>query len=117
MILRVASKTGAKVLLGSAGGDGTNAHVDLFIDIVEELCQTHGYSFLTASIYSDITKDIALQALSSNRIRPCGPVPDLTEEEINLATNIVAQMGAEPYIEALKRGADVIIGGECRRMS
>jgi hypothetical protein len=37
--------------------------------------------------------------------------PDLTEGDIERCSHIVGVMGAEPYIEALKKGVEVIIAG------
>ena len=110
-ILGTATKTGAKVLIGSAGGAGSNAQVDTFIEIIETLCKKHAYSFKVVSIYSDIPKEYVIREIDAGHISPCGPVPELTAAEANAATNIVAQMGAEPYLTALKDGADIIIGG------
>jgi hypothetical protein len=45
--------------------------------------------------------------------RPATTLPDLTAEEIERATRIVAVAGSDPFRRLLEQGADVIIGGRC----
>ena len=42
-----------------------------------------------------------------------GGFPDLTAEEADRATRIVAVAGVHPFIKLLDMGADVIVGGRC----
>ena len=51
------------------------------------------------------------ERLAAGDITPMAGVPPLTDTEIDLATEIVAQMGHEPYLEALEQGVDLIIAG------
>jgi hypothetical protein len=96
-------------MIGSVGGDGSNQHVNLFVEIVHEISKEDGYSFKLATIYSDIPIQHVVDNLS--KIKPCGPVPTLTEEEARASTVIVAQMGAEPFMQALDAGAQIVIAG------
>ena len=101
------------VLISSAGGDGTNLHVDVFRDIIAEIAQKRGWHFKLASIYANIPKDHIARELKAGRIEPLGPVPPLDQREIDAATVIVAQMGAEPFLKALdeSEGVDVVVSG------
>ena len=100
------------VYISSAGGDGSNGHVDLFVDIVKGIATRKGYHFKIAAIYSDIDKDLVKEKIRAGKVSPCGPLKDLTEEEVDAATVIVAQMGAEPFLKAIKEAnPDVIIAG------
>ncbi|WP_428393269.1 acyclic terpene utilization AtuA family protein [Lichenicoccus sp.] len=101
------------VLIGSAGGTGTNAHVDFIMDIVREIAASKAYRLRAASIYADMPKAVIRQGLAEGRVSPCGPVPPLTDHDIDDATNIVAQMGAEPFMRALDEdpGLDIIVAG------
>ena len=49
---------------------------------------------------------------SAGRIEPLGPVPPLDQREVDAATVVVAQMGAEPFVKALdeSEGVDVVRG-------
>lgn len=110
-MLFACSKHHIPVLIGSCGGSGTNAQVDLFADIVRELSQTHGYHFKVAKIYAEFDKAQVCEAIINGDVGPCGPVPPLTPSIVDATTVIVGQMGAEPFSAALAGGADVILGG------
>ena len=101
------------LLISSAGGDGTNLHVDAFRDIIVEIARKRGWRFKLAKIYADIDKGHIAKELKAGRIEPLGPVPPLDPREIEAATVVVAQMGAEPFLKALdeSEGVDVIVSG------
>ena len=101
------------LLISSAGGDGTNLHVDVFRDIIVEIARRRGWSLKLAKIYSDIDKAHISKELKAGRIEPLGPVPPLDQREIYAATVVVAQIGAEPFLKALdeSEGVDVIVAG------
>lgn len=102
-----------KVLIGSAGGTGTNAQVNFMVDLIRSIATDKGYSLKIAAIYADIPKDVVRSALENGGISPCGPVPELTSEAIDGAEAIVAQMGVEPFLQVLRErpDIDVIVGG------
>ena len=101
------------LIIGSAGGAGAKPHVDFFLDILLELASKNNLHFKLAVIYADLPKTLVSSALKNNKISPCGPVHPLTQNLIDSSTNLVAQMGTEPIINALDNGADVIIVGRC----
>ena len=114
ILLEVCAKKKIPVWISSAGGDGSNKHVDVFIDIIREICAENGYHFNVGVIYADMDRDFVHKKLAESRVRPCGPLEDLTDAEIDAATVIVAQMGAEPFIKAVKESPkplDIIISG------
>ncbi|KAI3539666.1 hypothetical protein CABS01_06262 [Colletotrichum abscissum] len=100
-----------KVLIGSAGGDGSNKHVAEMLDLVKEITESNGYSFKVATIQAGMDREWIKSRISQNRVGPCGPVEPLVSEVVDGAVDVVAQMGSEPYIEALKGDPDIIIGG------
>jgi hypothetical protein len=101
------------LLISSAGGDGTNLHVDVFRDIIAAIARKRGWHFKLASIYADIDKGHISRELEAGRIEPLGPVPPLDQREIDASTVVVAQMGAEPFLKALDEGegVDVVVSG------
>lgn len=107
MLLDAGHEYGVPVYISSAGGDGTDAHVDAFFDIVRDIAKERNYRFKAAAIYGDINKARIKQRMQQGRVRPLGPVPELTETEVDAATNIVAQMGAEPFLEAHRQFGDL----------
>jgi hypothetical protein len=103
------------LLISSAGGDGSNLHVDAFRDIMVEIAKRRGWRFRLARIYSEVDKAHIAKELKAGRIEPLGPVPPLDPREIDAATVVVAQIGAEPFVKALDEsadgGVDVIVSG------
>ena len=67
-------------------------------------------------IYAEIPRDAVTAALHSSptKIGPCGGgVPPLTDHEISSASRIVAQMGIQPFLNAMHDcpDFDIIIAG------
>jgi hypothetical protein len=97
------------------GGDGENAHVGMFVEIISKLISYHGYRSLTVlSIYAEVPKDFIREKPDSGFIKSCGrAVPQLLGKDIEDSTRIVAQMGHEPYLQAILDHSDfdIIIGG------
>lgn len=113
VLLEAQHETRIPVLISSAGGDGTNLHVDAFRDIAAEIARRRGWRFRVASIYADIDKAHIARELASGRVEPLGPVPPLDPRAIDAATVVVAQMGAEPFLKAIDEteGVDIVIAG------
>lgn len=101
------------VLIGSAGGTGTNAQVDYIAGVIRGIAQDRGYRLKVATIYADVPKGLVAEQLEKGLIAPCGPVPPLTAADVDDAVAIVAQMGAEPFLKALEEhpDVDVIVAG------
>ncbi|KAI1495176.1 hypothetical protein F5X96DRAFT_205747 [Biscogniauxia mediterranea] len=100
-----------KVLISSVGGDGSNRHVEEMLSIVKELASDRQFTFKIATISHKISKDMIKDRIEEGKCSPCGPLRQLIPEAVDMAVEIVAQMGAEPYIEALKQDPDIILGG------
>lgn len=105
------------VIIGSAGGDGSNDHVDMFIDIIDKIVSSRQYRPLKVlAIYAEIPKSTITAALnaSPSKISPCGSgVPELSERDVSDATRVVAQMGIQPFLDAMHANPDfdIIVGG------
>ncbi|KAJ5248943.1 hypothetical protein N7468_000394 [Penicillium chermesinum] len=100
-----------QVLIGSAGGDGSDKHVQEMYEMVEEIAQKEGFSFKVATISAGINRDMLRERIINHKVSPCGPVEELTVDSAERAIDIVAQMGAEPFLKALETNPDIIIGG------
>ncbi|KIW11219.1 hypothetical protein PV08_10519 [Exophiala spinifera] len=100
-----------KVLISSAGGDGSNAHVAEMLEIIREIATTEKFTFKVATITTDLDHETIKAKLKKAQIHPCGPVPDLTINDIDNAIEIVGQMGAEPFLSALQNDPDIILSG------
>lgn len=106
-----AKKRQIPLIIGSSGGSGRNSRVDWLKEIIDEIATKEQLSLKVACIYSDIEKKWLKGKLKENKVVPCGPVPSLTTDIIDNSIVIVAQMGVEPIIEALKAKPDIIIAG------
>jgi Acyclic terpene utilisation family protein AtuA len=102
---------GIPVIVGSAGTSGTNSMVDWVAGIVEEIGREEELNFNLATIYSEVTPDKLQTYFNDEKLKPLENAPALTSEKIGDLKRIVGQMGPEPYIEALDKGANVIIAG------
>lgn len=113
ILVPAAKKAGIPLIVSSAGGDGTNEHVDLFVDIVKDIAKEQNLSLRIGRIYSDVDKAEVLEAMKEGQVSAMTNVPELTEDDVEQTTVITAQMGAEPFISLLEKEnrPDVIIGG------
>lgn len=112
-MLLASRKLGVPMIIGSAGDTGANSRVDLYVRIISELAKEHGLAkFRLGYFYSEVDKEY-LRA----KIRAGDPVlgldgyAELTESELDATDRVVAMAGVHPFVELLRQGADVIIGG------
>jgi lipoprotein len=99
------------VVVGTAGGSGARPHVEFVLDIVREIAREKGLSFKMAVIQSEFEKEFIKENVHRGNVSPLHPAPEITEADVDESVHIVAQMGEEPFIEALTQGADVVIAG------
>ena len=99
------------VIIGSAGGSGANAHLDWNVEIVREIAREQGLSFKLGVIGAQIDKDTVLKHYKEGRLKKMHSSPLPSATQIATSSNIVAQMGIEPFIKALDMGAQVIVAG------
>ena len=104
---------GAKVplLIGSAGFAGADLHLMGAMSIAFQQAAERKLKFKLAAIHAEIDKQYVKEKIRAGKVTPLGPVPELSEDEVDRATRIVAQMGVEPFVKALEGGADVVIAG------
>lgn len=113
LMLLAAREQGVPMIVGSAGDTGSNAKVDLYIELIKEIAEEHDLEpFKLAYFYSEVDKETLRKKMDSGiRIEGLDDREDLTREEVDGTARIVAVAGVHPYIKALDMGADVIIGG------
>lgn len=85
-----------KVLISSAGGDGSNSHVREMLSIVEEIAQKKGFNFKVVTIEQNIQRQWIKTRVVEGKSSPCGPLDSLEVADVDDAVEIVGQMGAEP---------------------
>ncbi len=111
IIIPAALEAGIPVIIGTAGGSGARPHVALTLELIKEIAHDKGLTFKLAVIQSELDKELIREKLRAGEVEPLFPAKELTEKDLDEAVHIVAQMGEEPYIQALEMGADVILGG------
>jgi hypothetical protein len=83
------------------------------IELIDSIARELGYSLTVGVVYADIDKDVVLERLKRGAVQPSprGELPRV--DEIENSTSIVAQMGAEPFLEILLSGrpVDVVVAG------
>ena len=109
LLLQACAERKILLIVSSAGGPGIDRHVDDMVAMIREIASDKGYRFKVATIYSDLDRDVVHRRLDAGRIAECGPSGDLTHEAVDEATNLVAQMGAEPFARVLAEQPDVDI--------
>jgi hypothetical protein len=110
LMLRGATRCGARVLVGSAGGAGLDNAVDRYFEIVSEIVHREGLGPLkVALIHSEVDREWLRARL--DRISPLGAPWQLTRELVEETSRAVTMIGLEPYLQALDAGADVVIAG------
>ena len=113
LMLKAACELGIPMVIGSCGGAGANPHLHREVGILKEIAAEQNLSFKLAVITAEFQKEYLVDALHDGKLAKLGPAPEITEEEINASTHIVAQMGIEPIMEALDNGAQVVLCGRC----
>jgi hypothetical protein len=106
-------KLGVPVVVGTAGGSGAAPHLAWCREILNEIAREEKLSFRLGVISADIEKETVKDALKAGKIASMPFVPELTEEAIDASCHLVAQMGSEPLILALKAGCNVVLAGRC----
>ncbi len=111
LILEVGLENGIPVILGSAGTAGGRPHVARVRHIIERIAKERDLSFSLATIETEIPPEAVVSAMRAGRLRPLPNAPEVSSEVIMDTTRIVAMAGPEPFQQALRAGAQVVLAG------
>jgi hypothetical protein len=113
LMLLAARRLGVPMIVGSASDTGTDRGVNQYAEIIRDLARQHRLApFTLATIYSEVSRDELARRLAAGvRVEGLDGRPDLTPDVLARTDRLVAVMGVEPIIDALDRGADVVITG------
>lgn len=111
IILTASRKANIPLLVGSCGTCGVDAGVDWTAAIVQEIAGERGLRPRIALLYSEQDAAVLKRKNRAGAIRALPPAGPITDETFDACAHIVALMGPEPYIAALRNGADVVLGG------
>ncbi len=99
------------LIIGTAGTAGGNVHLEQTLKIVREIAREEKLSFKLATITAEMPRDLMKAKARAGKITSIGPIPALTDAEIDGAACIVGQMGTEAFVRAIETEPDVIIAG------
>lgn len=111
IMLEGAIQHGIPLLIGSAGTGGSNAQVDWTTEIIKEIAAEKKLNFKLAKIYSEINNDVLVDYFNNGKITALQNAPVLTVNIIKGFLRVVGLMGPQPYIDALRNGAQVVVAG------
>lgn len=109
----VAEAAQAKIplLVGTCGFSGADPGVEWTRDIVLEIAREQGLNPKIACLFSEQSKAVLRKKNAAGKVTPLKPSAPADDALLDSCDRIVALMGPEPYIEALRDGADIILGG------
>lgn len=111
LILLAARAAKIPAIVGSACTAGNDAQLERLVGIAHAIAREEKLEFRLAAIHSEQSKDYLKQKLRQGRIKALANAPELDEAVIDRSAHIVGMCGVEPFIEALRNGAEVIIAG------
>lgn len=111
LMLRAARRLDIPMLVGSCGGSGGDWNLNYIWEIVQEVAVEEDLHFTTALIPAEVDRAVLVQKYREGRVLPLNPAPEIDESVLTDTHRIVGMMGAEPFQEALRQGADVVLAG------
>jgi len=111
LILLAARAAKIPAIVGSAITAGTDNQVRRLVEIARAIAREEKLTFKLGVVYSEQDRGYLKKRLREGRIRPLANPPPLDAAVIDRSTHIVGLAGAEPYMQALERGAEVVISG------
>jgi len=111
ILMAAQAEAGIPLLIGSCGQSGNDIAVSWVRDIAVEVAEELEISPRIALLYSEQEQGVIKAKSALGKIRPLPPSGPLTDVSIDRCAHIVAMMGPEPYIAALRAGADIVLGG------
>lgn len=111
ILMAARARAGIPLLVGSCGTSGCDEAVDWTLEIVREIAVEQGISPRIAVLYSEQDKAVLKARNAQGRIRPLPPLGALDDGVIDDCAHIVALLGPEPYVAALRAGAEIVLGG------
>ncbi len=111
LVLTGAVRRKVPLIIGTAGTAGGDAHLAATVEIIEEIAREESLSFRLATISAEMPRNLLKAQARAGKIKPIGPISDLTDAEIDGAAAIVGQMGTEAFLRAIEQGPDIILAG------
>lgn len=101
----------APFVIGTAGGAGSEQHVNWLKEIIFEIAKEKNLHFKLGTVFSDVTKDYVLEKYETGKIINMSDELPICSKTIEESSTIVSQVGIAPIIHLLEKKADVIVCG------
>lgn len=111
LLIVAAAEADIPLVVGTCATAGTDGGVDLVARIAEEILAETGLSRAVARVYCEQRADDLVALLEAGRIVPLAPSGPLDESTLRACDHIVAMSGHEPFAQALRSGADIVLAG------
>ncbi len=111
LVLTGALAAKVPLVIGTAGTAGGDTHLEQTLEIIREIAREQKLTFKLATIRSEMPRDVIKAKARAGQVRSIGPIPALTDDDVDGAACIVGQAGTEAFVRAIDTGADVIIAG------
>ncbi|MFG2088413.1 MULTISPECIES: acyclic terpene utilization AtuA family protein [unclassified Spirillospora] len=111
ILLTACATAGIPLVIGSCGTSGTDSGVDWVGGMVDAIMREEGLDLKVARIYSEQKAGFLKKQLAAGKIHPLAPMGELDASTLDECAHIVGMMGHEPFVEALRAGADVVLAG------
>ncbi|GGX63802.1 acyclic terpene utilization AtuA family protein [Streptomyces fructofermentans] len=111
ILLKAAATADIPLIVGSCGTSGTDSGVDWVAGIAERVMAEEGLTLKVARIYSEQEAAQLKEELGAGRVHALAPHGPLQPETLESCTHIVGMMGHEPFVEAIREGAQVVLAG------
>lgn len=111
ILMRLAWPKRIPILIGTSGQAGADGNIAWLRDIATELASELGIHPRIACLRSEITTEELHQFVREGRVSALPPHGALDAPTVDACDRIVTVLGPEPYIAALRDGADIVLGG------
>ncbi len=111
ILMRAQAQAGIPLLIGSCGTSGSDAALAWTHDIALEIAREHGLAPRIALLQSEQSQVHMAAKAQAGKITPLPPLTGSDPALFLECEHIVALMGPEPYMAALRAGADIVLGG------
>ncbi|MGX6447614.1 acyclic terpene utilization AtuA family protein [Patulibacter sp. S7RM1-6] len=111
LLIRAAAEAEIPLVVGSCATAGTDAGVDLVAGIAEEVLAAAGLDRTVARIYCEQRAEDLVARLEAGRVKALAPSAPLDAATLERCEHIVGMSGHEPFVEALRAGADIVLAG------
>ncbi len=111
LVLVAALDLGIPLVIGSAGTAGAGPQLDATVAIILDIARDKGLRFRLTTVRSDLTAGQVIAALDRDALRPIGPMPAPSADDVLQCTHIVGQCGTETLARALRTPTDILVAG------